>query len=417
MKDLSYMDPPIEIAAGSPRLEMILQRLRSNGMRPYEAHLPLEFQNPDPLLIDLQSVSMDVVRLCARAQMMEINQKLIVLDGPGIAFSLTDAVVVPGDDGLSLLPARLRSAARRDARDTEVSARRRTAALLGAKLPFADPSAAPHLLYLGRGSPLFLNLQGALRERGVRVTAALSQLTAEEYLSSADFTAILVDVAAGADIIPTALEQKNLLNRKPVFALLENAKDTAARSTDILGIAAELVVVSNRALNVADQLERLSRKYLASIPPLPKRSLSSRIADPNTGLFSKTFIKAHLQNQMEISDERADPLSLLTLKVTSPSGAVSPGIMRDFATALTPLQRQTDCAAALGSGVIAITLPTTPYRGGVLLGERIASAGSIRKALRGMSLSWRVVERRAYHTPQTLLGAGLIGPYSKVVAA
>ena len=79
--------------------------------------------------------------------------------------------------------------------------------------------------------------------------------------------------------------------------------------------------------------------------------------------------------------------------------------------------RETDCAAAFGAGTIVVSLPSTPYRGGVRLAERIAERVARTADLSGLTLSWRVVERRAYHTPKTLLGAGLTGPYSKIEAA
>jgi hypothetical protein len=37
--------------------------------------------------------------------------------------------------------------------------------------------------------------------------------------------------------------------------------------------------------------------------------------------------------------------------------------------------------------------------------------------LEGLRLSWRVVEKRSYHTAGTLLAEGLSGPYTREYAA
>ena len=50
MLDLSFLDPPIEVAASGPRLESILTRLRNHGMRAYPASNPIDFDATEPLL-------------------------------------------------------------------------------------------------------------------------------------------------------------------------------------------------------------------------------------------------------------------------------------------------------------------------------------------------------------------------------
>ena len=51
MLDLSFLDPPIEVAATGPRLETILSSLRAHGMRAYPASDPIDFEATEPLLI------------------------------------------------------------------------------------------------------------------------------------------------------------------------------------------------------------------------------------------------------------------------------------------------------------------------------------------------------------------------------
>jgi len=59
--------------------------------------------------------------------------------------------------------------------------------------------------------------------------------------------------------------------------------------------------------------------------------------------------------------------------------------------------RDTDLAARLDLHHICVTLPDTPYRGGVVLARRIEE--SLER-----SVAWRVIERRQFHTLKSLLG-------------
>ena len=420
MSDLSYMDPPIEVAATSPRLEMILQRLRTSGMRPRAAIEPVEFFEPAPLLIDLQSVGRQTIERCARACMMGLKRQLIILDADDTGLALTDAMTLHRDGDLSLLPGKLEAIARRAARAKEVEIRRETAIAMGAPLPNADPDATPDLLYLGNGSPLFLSLQGALKSRGIGVTAALSQRTAEDYLSQRRFAAALVDISANAADASSFIDWVQTggqLTSLPVIGVIDRVSTLTAEHSSNIAASAEIVAVDGNLPAAIDRIEYLARRCLAEMPPVPDPSLSSKISDLVTGLFSRSFLEAHLVRQMAAAEDRKSPLSLITLKLTSETGPLSPAASRSLSQRLTPLLRETDCAAAFGAGTIVVSLPSTPYRGGVRLAERIAERVARTADLSGLTLSWRVVERRAYHTPKTLLGAGLTGPYSKIEAA
>ena len=79
--------------------------------------------------------------------------------------------------------------------------------------------------------------------------------------------------------------------------------------------------------------------------------------------------------------------------------------------------RETDCAAVVEPGTIAVSLPLTTYRGGVQLAKRIATTIAEDDRLAELVLNWRVVEKRAFHTSQTFLEAGLTGPFMRLEAA
>lgn len=413
MNDLSYLDPAIEVAAEAPRLFMIQQRLKQRGMRPYAVKLPIDFEHTDPLLIDMQTVSTETLQMCARAQMMGLPRKLIMLQGRAEMPPISDALVVQNDAGLAVLPSQLQTIARREASEREYKARRATAVSLGGSLPSIDPSTAPHLLYLGNGSPTFLALRSALVSRGVKVTAALTKLTAETYLAQNTFTAILLDVSDGYEID----SDHSLFMDRLVCVMIANTEHVSDRQTNVIGAASEVLLVSTPIDELASRLEILSRKYLASVPSLPDMELSSVIGDNTTGFFSRQFMESHLERQMQIAGERAEPLCVFTLKISQLQGIHFRRLQKNVAEVILRMLRRTDCPAAIGGGYISISLPMTPYRGGTSMGERIANAVSEIPGLSGASISWRIVEKRAYHTATTLLGAGLAGPYAKVIAA
>jgi len=112
---------------------------------------------------------------------------------------------------------------------------------------------------------------------------------------------------------------------------------------------------------------------------------------------------------MEVSTQRAEPLSILTFRLDAYlAGSIS--AQQEFAHVIRSQVRDTDCPALLAPGVFGVSLAATPYRGGGRLVDRISDFSATQAAISGTGFSWRVVERRAYKTPQSLLDAGLAGP-------
>jgi GGDEF domain-containing protein len=83
---------------------------------------------------------------------------------------------------------------------------------------------------------------------------------------------------------------------------------------------------------------------------------------------------------------------------------------QDFAGIIRSQIRDSDCPSLLRPGTFAISLPATPYRGAIRLAERIASAVEKNAPGIGTRYGWRITEKRAYHTPKTLLVTGQVGP-------
>ena len=148
----------------------------------------------------------------------------------------------------------------------------------------------------------------------------------------------------------------------------------------------------------------------------PSNALASTARDLATGLFSRRFLEAHLERQISAADKRGEPLSLVTLKLRG-ERRTDRKILKALAGCLQPLLRETDCAAALSAGILGISLPATPYRGGARLATRFATHVAEQSELSDVVLSWRVVEKRAYHSAKTLLDDGLAGPFMRLEAA
>ncbi len=419
MTDLRFLDPPIEVAAASPRLEMIISRLRSSGLRPYAAAEPIDFSVADTLLVDVSSASRAVLERCARAAMIDAQRQIVLLDIEGEATFSDDTLVLKRDRDLTLLRSRLAAIARRTSRLSEAGIRRETALALGARLPAPSLDAAPMLLYIGDGSPLFLALQGALTQRGIAIVSALSRHTAQEYALDSRFSGALLDVEAcdrGAGGFADWIIAEHGLGGLPIFALAPADMRHTERQNALIGLCTDVIACDGRTSQVATMVETLARRSLAQAPFTPKPALNSVICDLTTGLFSRRFFEAHLSRQMTVSQARGETLSLLTLKLDGPRAALRE-TQRLFADMIRPLLRETDCPAILSPAQFAVSMPSTTYRGGAHLSERIAETAARTKDLADVRLLWRIVEKRAYHTPQTFLGACLTGPYMRGVQA
>jgi GGDEF domain-containing protein len=413
MSDLSFFDPPIEIAAGSPRLEMISSRLRASGMRPYPASTPIDFSAPDPLLVDIATVSREVLDGLSRAAMVQVHRQIVIVDLSGGQMPCAgEAVILRRDRDLGTLRSRLVALARRACRLKEAEARRDTASALGVRIPPADLNAVPSVLYLGEGSPLFLSLQGLLKQRGIDVTAALSRQTAQQYISERRFAAALVDLDSfkAADS-PTGhwIAEENGLAILPIIALSHPDVPLTERQLTLTALATELVDATGRMAQIVSLIETVCRRLVAFSPLMPRPGEHAELTDYSTGLFNFRFMEAHVARQMEIATQRAEALSVLTFCLDPPIAQSIPA-QQEFATLLRSQIRDADCPALLRPGTYAISLPATPYRGAIRLAERIAAAVETRALGIGTRFGWRIVEKRAYHTPKTLLVTGQVGP-------
>ncbi|MEL7482616.1 MAG: hypothetical protein AAGJ29_13770, partial [Pseudomonadota bacterium] len=72
-----YLNTPIELAATSPRLDMIRSRLKTQDIRPYPFRSVED--GFDPLLVDTQSASPDMLQAIQQAADSGLDRPLILL--------------------------------------------------------------------------------------------------------------------------------------------------------------------------------------------------------------------------------------------------------------------------------------------------------------------------------------------------
>lgn len=416
MLDFSFFDPPIEVAAGSPRLEMIVSRLKASGLRPYTASSQIDFSAPDPLLVDRESASPETLERLARAAMIGVPRQIVILNTGALPTPrIEGAIHLLLDRNLISLRSRLAALARRANRQREAAIRHATALELGAALPPVDVDAVPALLYLGDGSPFFLSLQGELRRRGVEITAAFSRPIARQHMTSKRFAAALIDLSMAQDDASGMgrwISEEDGLAGLPLIVISRPQAEFTERELALLSHANEIIDPAGDDLVIADAIEAQCRRLQASAPMMPLPGLSAlAVTDIVSGLFTRGFFEAHLPRQMEVAADQAEALSVLTLRLDV-DVSTSHAAQQAAGDVIRRQIRDTDCAALIQPGVFAISLPATPYRGGVRLAERINDAMS--RAGNHPGLSWRVTEKRNYHTSQTFLAAALIGPFVRI---
>lgn len=416
MIDLSFLDPPIEVAAAGPRLEMILTRLRSHGMRAYPASDPIDFDATEPLLIDLESLPVGLRERDIRLSDGAERRPLVLLTPDSQVADGVDALIVSRDSDLDMLRHRLASLVRRQARTAEFRIRMETAEKFGAAEISPPPQRRPEVLYLGDGGVGFFSLRAALKAHDIPVTAALTLRTAADYLKSGRFAALLADLTPGGGDAANHVDWSRAeasLTGTPLFVLTQSGADLTEAHLAALMVSTDLVEQSGDAEALAGRISRAISHHAASAPVLPAQLQATPSVDPDTGLFHRNFIKSHLERQISLSSERGEPLCVLTIKLDEEFTPLLPELARVTRTCV----RDTDCIAHFGNGTVIVSAPLTPYRGAVRLAERLMKAFARNSALEGLRLSWRVVEKRSYHTAGTLLAEGLSGPYTREYAA
>ena len=417
MPDLSYLDPPIEVAAESPRLEMIQSRLRAGRMRPYRASTPIARNCSEPLLVDLESADPESLRILSGSN---VSRPLVILGEDTEGRTLFDALIIERDKDIPLLRGRLTALSRRNARATELNLRRETAYEFGVEFPSSSSEVVPNLLYLGDGSTRFLALQAALNERGVSVTAALSVHTATDYIKHRRFSAVLFDVRSAskgrASLAQWISSGEAAFSHVPLFALVDSLQSLEEPERSMLASTSEILEHGAAAKQLAEHIDVTSRKYLPQDLFDVSLDYPAEVMDSETRLHARTYFEAHLEKQIEVSTQRAEPLSLLIVKHTD-GGHFDLKQRQRLAEILSNSLRDTDMPAVLGVDSFAISMPATPYRGAVTLCERFLRSVEEHEPHLAAQIGWRIMEKRTYHTARTLVANTAAGIFQRLRVA
>lgn len=382
LNDQRFDAPVIHVVSESPRLEMLQTRLRQAGLRPVPvrgSYLP-----PDsaPALID---------NLTRRSTLEGLDNRLVVTIGKQGLSTLHSDIHLSDVGQIESLPARLAIRQRESQRQREIQLRARTAEKFGSPASTAAPIGKARILWLGQDAPFLNAIKSSLADAQVTLVAAISRLTAEDYLTSGQFQTLVLCPTHPND------EAAKLLTRVKSIHIVTPPRVVLLLRPELSGqISAEDMSNADQILDLTTDLEFIAHNlHAVSHEALVERDTHTAprgmIEDQATGLVSREYLESHLEAQMEQADRLATPLSVVAFNL-SPQHDI-----RTVSATIKSLLRDTDLAARLDSTHICITLPETAYRGAVVLARRI-------EEVLGDNLSWRVIERRRFHTLKTLLG-------------
>ncbi len=422
MPDLTYLHPQIEILSTSPRHEMICERLRELRFRPLRAEPPVCFETPQPLLVDLPSITPEQASQMKRAWLKGLRGPLILLrpNDDGLLRS-RDAILLSDENDLDSLPARLELRRRQAIRRSETSIRKGVCESFGEQTDItAAALAGGVILYVGDISADFLPLKRSLVRQGFRLRSAMSAMTALSYLDAEPFLACLVtDTPDGPGPAFLDVLEKRRTSHPPLMLV---AGKGPLRHSEIVD---EIVSADLPAEVISATLSELANQPTLTTRESETR-LSSRTHDPATGLYNMDFLRACVAQQLAASDAGEESLSLLHLRLRSArdQDVAARAALPKLADFLIANLRNADLAARADGCSIIVSLRDTGHTGALALAQRLIDAlggentGAPGTPLPfGGSLSWRVVERRAYHTADTLIQSALAGPYVSASAA
>ncbi len=423
MTDLTYLDPPLELVANAPRQAPLASRIRAAGLRPIPVGESWTAGSRVPLLVDVASVSATTLEQLEKAAREGLDRPVILLaarEGAGI--DLHDCLLLRGDEEIATLSARLELRRRRATRTSETALRRETARQLGGLEEWVAPEAdraKQDVLYLGEGGSFFQMLRHGFARCGHDLVAALSVPTAESYLASGRFALVCLNASGGQRDVLELLE-RTALGQIRVASPIALVTDAPALLRDpvCLEVADEVLAADMGHEAILDACHAAMANGLPAAAPGRVR-LSSALFDAHTRLYSRRFLDAHLPEQMRVCDQLEAPLCLLSLRVnTALPAAERARQMQTLAHIVTGDLRVTDLATRAGATDIVISLRETPHAGAARLARRIAArVQAVCPGPERPDFSWRIAERRASHTAETLIDAALSGTFMRAAAA
>ena len=380
--DQSFDAPVIHVVSESPRLEMLQARLKQAGIRPVPVrgnYLP-----PDsaPAFIDLLTRDFDFD---------PADNRLFVTIGKAAQAPNKSEIHLTDVAQIATLPARLAIRQRENQRQREIQLRARTSEKFGTSPTIVTTRRSSRALWLGHDAPFLNAIKASLEAQNISLVAAISQLTAEDYLITGGFQTVVLCPATSDDEaakLLASISQLQLTQSPQVILLLRPDlaphlnKQHIANADQIVDLSSDIDLVASRLEAICSEPE-LSAE--------PSYGLASAAQDPSTGLVSREFLESHVEAQMAQADRLATSLSVIAIEIEAGAD------IKAMAGAVKMLLRDTDLAARLDNKHICVTLPNTQYRGAVILARRIEEA-------LGRQTNWRVIERRQFHTLKLFLG-------------
>ena len=378
----------------NPRLSLLQSRLKQGRLRAVRAALPLRVDIGVPLLIDT-TVDHITEKLMPWFQAWLDSPKkrpLAVIGERPAGLDAGSLIMIEDAEGLLKLRDRLSIRSREALRTKELMLRSETARRLGANETGAmAPQRGGRVLFVGEASASFGALKTVLREHQVDLVAALTHLTASDYLSEDSFAAILLEPTRAND---EAIKFLNAFcnddaNGQPPFLLIEDPKRMVPVDPGLRN-KARLIINKAESINLAAE-QVVSAMTKTDDAAVPNAHSLPTIHDPDTGLYAPTFLREHLETTLKECDVRGEPLSLLYLTPRGRDYSLS-----SLAEAVKSTLRETDLAARLDDHTLCIVMPETIYRSGLNLAHRM-------EKLTNGQAEWRVIERRQTHTLDELL--------------
>lgn len=406
----SFDDPQIEVLAASPRREMLMSRLAGLGFRPIRAALPVVATGSTPLLVDTVSAPDLAESPIGRPDWL---RPLVLLGSSALDGALpSDAIRMQTLDALEQLHSRLTLRARRKLAALEGELREATAKGFSERPAVSGPASqrAPErgVLFFGSLGQDFLTLSRGLVGRGLPATGALTWNNAYDYLRAGGFAILLVDARQLRDHRNEIARALGSCDAVTVIGL--------GRAADAPFLDA-VVDFSRDPVGAVDLLVGLAERAPLSTR-LRKVRLSSRSHDPQTGLYSEAFLRAHLALQMPALSIREIPQSLLNLRLRQ-DAFDRPGLGRALdrlAELAIACLRETDLVCRFESCSLLANLPGASHGEAVRIAQRMKDAAD-RDAIIGKTLMWRASERREAYSSEQFVFAALNGPFSRPIAA
>lgn len=383
---LHFAAPTIEIVSESPRLEMLQVRLKQAGLRPIKAPREIDPALASPILIDTCVISGRdqhmIISACQR-----YGNRPIVLLGESDA-KAEDMIHLRSVDQISGLPSRLGLRQRQLARQREADLRADTTRRLTNGLDDHRVLVKPKAIYCGPQTPRFNALKNQLRDEGIDLAAALTEYSLKTACQTETISSVIFDLKDAGEPMTRLLNQfAGSTQRANLSLILLGASDAATNEADHL---IETPVEDTETLQILTRhIHAAARRQSAQRPSDPA------IRDSATGLYSKTFLETHLAAQLKAADQSAQPLTLIGIELKDHLRGAKP-----TANELLKHLRETDLAARYSARHIVVSLPATAYSGAIQMARRL-------QAQCGMIADVTVLERRQFHTAQSLI-AGLL---------